>query len=78
MASDKVAHQLLLKGFQFKIRYLLTQPSLYQELISQKFSYMPSMFPFPLCTCFTAIPLIVRYSYLTERNKTIMKYSNHC
>lgn len=78
MASDKVAHQLLLKDFQFKIRYLLMQLNLHQELKSQNFSYMPSMFPFPLCTCFTAIPLIVRYSYLTERNKTIMKYSNHC
>ena len=78
MASDKVAHQLLLKGFQFKIRYLLMQPSLHQELKSQKFSYMPSMFPFSLCTCFPAIPLILRYSYLTERNKTIIKYSNHC
>lgn len=78
MASDKVAHQLLLKDFQFKIRYLLMQLNLHQELKSQKISYMSSMSPFSLCTCFPAIPLIVRYSYLTERNKTSMKYSNHC
>lgn len=54
------------------------QLNLHQELKSQKISYMSSMFPFSLCTCFPAIPLIVRYSYLTERNKTSMKYSNHC